>query len=169
MDREHDLLLESMHIARVSRDFFVDVLPEIDDVEVRTAFKYVVATKCKFIYDIAPYLPETDSSGAYLSAAMSVEKIYVGLRRTFYAAAPEMSAGLLCIGEEQLVRSVERLFACARALVVKKILKAHYPSLLVCREAMSRLRARQVRTALQRRERPALQFARTRSVQARSA
>jgi hypothetical protein len=55
-----------------------------------------------------------------------------------------LSAGLLDIGEQQLIRLVERAFETSQSPVLRKLLKAHYPALVVCREAMSRLSARKV-------------------------
>ena len=79
-----------------------------------------------------------------VSAAASAERIYVDLKRTFDGAQPQLSAGLLDIGEQQLMRLVERAFEVAKSPVLRKLLKAHYPSLVVCREAMARLSSRKV-------------------------
>ena len=144
MNREEDLLQQIMRIACVGRDFFSDVQPSIADPEVRAAFEYIGDTKSRFIVELAPWVQNGEAQTHHVSAAMSAEKIYVDLKRRFNVTVPQSSAALLAIGEGQLVRLVERAFECANSPVLRKLLKVHYPALVICREAMSRLSVRRV-------------------------
>ena len=145
MNREEDLLQQIVRIASIGRDFFIEMKSRVADSEVRAAFEYISDVKSRFVLDVAPWAP-TDgvSESHHVSAAASAERIYVDLKRSFDGAQPQLSAGLLDIGEQQLMRLVERAFEVAKSPVLRKLLKAHYPSLVVCREAMSRLSARRV-------------------------
>jgi len=142
MNREEDLLQQIMRIACVGRDFFTDVQPRIADPEIRAAFEYIGDTKGRFIVELAPWVRSGEAQSDHVSAAMSAEKIYVDLKRRFNAAVPQASAALLAIGEGQLVRLVERAYESAGSSVLQKLLKVHYPALVICREAMSRLSLR---------------------------
>lgn len=142
MDREEDLLQQIVRIASISRDFFVEMKPRIADSEVRAAFEYIADVKSRVVADLIPWAPTGKSDNHHVSAAASAERIYVDLKRSFDGAQPHLSAGLLDIGEQQMMRLVERAFEVTKSAVLRKLLKAHYPSLVVCREAMSRLSAR---------------------------
>jgi len=142
MNREEDLLQQIVRIASIGRDFFVEMTPRIADSEVRAAFEYISDVKNRFAQDLTPWAPAGKPENHHVSAAASAERIYVDLKRSFDGRQPHLSAGLLDIGEQQLMRLVERAFEIAKSPVLRKLLKAHYPSLVVCREAMSRLSAR---------------------------
>jgi uncharacterized protein (TIGR02284 family) len=144
MDREEDLLQQIVRIAGIGRDFFNEMKPRVADSEVRAAFEYISDVKSRLVLDLTPWAPAGKSENHHVSAAASAERIYVDLKRSFDGAQPHLSAGLLDIGEQQLMRLVERSFEVTKSPVLRKLLKAHYPSLVVCREAMSRLSARRV-------------------------
>jgi uncharacterized protein (TIGR02284 family) len=144
MNREEDLLQQIVRIATTGRDFFIEVTPRITDSEVRAAFDYIAEAKRRFVLELTPWTRETTTEEHHVSAAASAERIYVDLRRTFDGTRPQLSAGLLDIGEQQLMRLVERTFESAKSPLLRRLLKVHYPSLVVCREAMSRLSARRV-------------------------
>jgi uncharacterized protein (TIGR02284 family) len=144
MNREEDLLQQIVRIASIGRDFFVEMKPRVADSEVHAAFEYIADVKSRFVLDITPWAPSGGGENHHVSAAASAERIYVDLKRTFDGAQPQLSAGLLDIGEQQLMRLVERAFEVAKSPVLRKLLKAHYPSLVVCREAMARLSSRKV-------------------------
>jgi uncharacterized protein (TIGR02284 family) len=144
MNREEDLLQQIMRIASIGRDFFIEMKTRIADTEVRTAFEYISDVKSRFVLDLTPWVPTGKPDDHHVSAAASAARIYVDLKRTFDSTRPQLSAGLLDIGEQQLMRLVERAFETAKSPVLRKLLKVHYPSLVVCREAMSRLSARRV-------------------------
>ena len=144
MNREGDLLQQVVRIASIGRDFFVEMKPRVANIEVRAAFEYISDVKSRFVLDIVPWAPADSGENHHVSAAASAERIYVDLRRSFDGAQPQLSAGLLDIGEQQLMRLVERAFEITKTPALRKLLKAHYPSLVVCREAMLRLSARRV-------------------------
>jgi len=144
MDREEDLLQQIVRIAIIGRDFFIETKSRIADNEVRAAFEYIADVESRVVADLTPWAPAGKSDNHHVSAAASAERIYVDLKRSFNGAQPQLSAGLLDIGEQQLMRLVERAFEVTKSAVLRKLLKAHYPSLVVCREAMSRLSARKV-------------------------
>ena len=144
MNREEDLLQQMVRIASIGRDFFTEMKSRVADSEVRAAFEYISDVKSRFVLDVTPWAPAGAPENHHVSAAASAERIYVDLKRSFDGAQPHLSAGLLDIGEQQLMRLVERAFEIAKSPVLRKLLKAHYPSLVVCREAMSRLSTRRV-------------------------
>jgi len=144
MNREEDLLQQIVSIASSGRDFFVEMKSRVADSEVRAAFEYLSDVKSRLVLDLAVWESAGSPQHHHVSAAASAERIYVDLRRTFDGTRPQLSAGLLDIGEQQLTRLVERAFESAQSPVLRKLLKAHYPALVVCREAMSRLGARKV-------------------------
>lgn len=144
MNREEDLLQQIVRIASIGRDFFIEMKPRVADSEVHAAFEYVADVKSRFVLDMTPWVATGGAENHHVSAAASAERIYVDLKRTFDGVQPQLSAGLLDIGEQQLMRLVERAFEIAKSPVLRKLLKAHYPSLAMCREAMSRLSARRV-------------------------
>jgi len=144
MNREEDLLQQIVRIASIGRDFFVEMKPRVIDSEVRAAFEYIADVKSRFVLDMTPWAPAGKQENHHVSAAASAERIYVDLKRSFDGTQPHLSAGLLDIGEQQLMRLVERAFEIAKSPVLRDLLKAHYQSLVVCREAMSRLSARRV-------------------------
>jgi len=144
MNREEDLLQQAVRIASSGRDFFIEMKPRVADSEVRAAFEFICDVKSRLVMDLTPWASAAKSDDHHVSAAASAERIYVDLKRSFDGAQPQLSAGLLDIGEQQLIRLVERSFELTKSPVLRKLLKAHYPSLVVCREAMSRLSARRV-------------------------
>jgi hypothetical protein len=145
MNRQEDLLQQITRIARSSHGFFVDVYPGVTDAEVRTAFAYISEVKGRLLQDLAPWMPPAATSTDptdHISPATVVEKMYADARRNFRGATPAASAGALSVGEEQLLRLLERAFAGSSASILKNLLKSYYPQLVICREAMSRLHAR---------------------------
>ena len=144
MNREEDLLQQIVSIASVGRDFFVEMKSRVADSEVHAAFDYISDVKGRLVLELAAWASAGSPLGHHVSAAASAERIYVDLKRTFDGTRPQLSAGLLDIGEQQLIRLVERAFETSQSPVLRKLLKAHYPALVVCREAMSRLSARKV-------------------------
>ena len=145
MNHQDDLLQQIARIARSSHDFFVEVYPGVIDAEVRTTFAYVSEVKIRLLEDLAPWmLPAAAGNGPadHISPATIVEKMYDHARETFRGASPAASAGALSIGEEQLLRLLERAFAGSSNGPLKDLLKSYYPQLMICREAMSRLHAR---------------------------
>jgi len=145
MNREEDLLQQIMRVASIGRDFFVEMRTRVKDAEIAAAFEYISDVKNRFLLDLTPWVPGGRSvANHHVSPAASAERIYVDLKRSFDGSAPQLSAGLLDIGEQQLMRLVERAFESAKSPVLRNLLKAHYPALVVCREAMTRLSARKV-------------------------
>jgi hypothetical protein len=145
MNSHEDLLQQIARIARSSRDFFVDVYPGVTDAEVRTAFAYISEVKSRLLEDLAPWMPPaaaTIEAIDHISPAAIVEKMYADARKNFRGTAPAASAGALSVGEEQLLRLLERAFVGSSAINLKELLKSYYPQLVICREAMSRLHAR---------------------------
>ncbi|MDR3386084.1 MAG: hypothetical protein P4L92_03455 [Rudaea sp.] len=146
MNRHEDLLQQIARIARASHDFFVDVYPGVTDAEVRTAFAYISEIKSRLVADLEPWLAPTAANGGmgdHISPASVVEKMYADVRRNFRGNQPAASAAALGFGEEQLLRLTERAFSDASVSSLRELLKSYYPQLVICREAMFRLRARQ--------------------------
>lgn len=144
MDREQDLLQQVLRIARAGRKFFNAVTLSIADAEVRSGFEYIAEVKGRLIGDLSPWTREISAEPMqHVSAAVSVEKVYADLERTFRREPPVASARVLAIGEEQLLRAVERAFDVTQNADLKALLKTYYPQLVICREAMARLRSRQ--------------------------
>jgi uncharacterized protein (TIGR02284 family) len=143
MQREEDLLQQIVRIAGIGRDFFIEARKRITDSEISAAFEYIGDVKSRFVQDLAPLVP-AGSHDHHVSAANSAERIYLDLKRSFDPRQPQRSAGLLDIGEQQLMRLVERTFEATQSSALRNLLKAHYPALVVCREAMTRLSARRV-------------------------
>ena len=145
MNRHEDILQQIDRIARSSHDFFVDVYPGVTDAEVRTAFAYIAEVKSRLLQDLAPWMlptPQRGDATDHISPATVVEKMYADARRNFRGSAPAASAGALSVGEEQLLRLMERAFTDSSVVALKELLKSYYPQLVICREAMSRLHAR---------------------------
>ncbi|HEX6834701.1 MAG TPA: hypothetical protein VF132_14275 [Rudaea sp.] len=145
MEREQDLLQQTLRMARAGRKFFAAVTPSINDAEVRGAFEYICEVKARLVGDLERLVsaPADDTAEEHVSAAVSLEKTYATLEKTFRNEPPAASARLLALGEEQLLRAVERSFEAARHATLKELLKTYYPQLVICREAMARLRSRQ--------------------------
>jgi len=152
MNRQEDVLHQVARIARSGRDFFVEVYPGVIDPEVRTTFSYIAEVKERLLTDLLPWLtppleasiPPPGDSADHISPAATVAKAYADARKTFRGAAPAASAAALAFGEEQLLRLLGRAFEQAENQSLKQLLKSYHPQLVICREAMSRLRARQV-------------------------
>lgn len=146
MNNLGDLLQQTLRIANASRDFFVSAEPAMKDSEVRMAFEYIGQVKGQLASDLQPYVSANDGQSVpvTVSPASSVEKIYQDLRVSLRAnGVTAAAARTLAAGEEQLVRLVERAFEEASNASLKDMLKSYYPQLIICREAMARLRARQ--------------------------
>jgi hypothetical protein len=152
MNRQEDVLHQVARIARSGRDFFVEAYPGVIDPEVRTTFAYIAEVKNRLLTDLTPWLtPPLESPGSpaqdsadHISPAAIVAKTYADTRKTFRGDAPAASATALSFGEEQLLRLLGRAFEQAENQSLKQLLKSYHPQLVISREAMSRLRARQV-------------------------
>lgn len=149
MDRHEDILQQITRIARASRDFFVAVCPTVSDAEVRAGFTYISDVKGQLLSDLGPWLPQGMADSApdstdHISPAAVVEKLYADARKAFRGNAPAAGAKPLSVAEEQLLRLLERAFESTDAPALKELLKSYYPQLVICREAMRRLRTRQV-------------------------
>ena len=152
MNRNEDVLQQIAGIARRSRDFFVDMYPSVTDAEVRTAFAYISDVKSQLLTDLAPWLPQgalerwlpqdAQDRAEHISPMAMVEKMYADVRKSFRGSMPAASAHALSFGEEQLLRLLERAFEGSSVSTLKELLKSYYPQLVICREAMHRLRTR---------------------------
>ena len=148
MNRHEDVLHQVARIARSGRDFFVEAYPGVVDAEVRTTFAYIAEVKSRLLADLAPWLTlGIDSSDPvsddHISPAAIVAKTYADARKTFRGDAPAASAAALSFGEEQLLRLLGRAFEQTENQSLKQLLKSYHPQLVISREAMLRLRARQ--------------------------
>ena len=152
MNRQEDVLHQVVRIAQSGRDFFVEAYPGVVDAEVRTTFAYIAEVKSRLLADLTPWLaansnssqPELSADSAdHISPAAIVAKTYADARKTFRGDAPAAGAAALGFGEEQLLRLVGRAFEQSGAPALKQLLKSYHPQLVICREAMLRLRARQ--------------------------
>ena len=148
MNRQEDVLHQVARIARSGRDFFVEVYPGVVDAEVRTTFAYIAEVKSRLLTDLVPWLTSgMDSSNPvsddHISPAAIVAKTYADARKTFRGDAPAASATALSFGEEQLLRLLGRAFEQTENQTLKQLLKSYHPQLVISREAMLRLRARQ--------------------------
>ena len=151
MNRQEDVLHQVARITRSGRDFFVGIYPGVVDAEVRATFSYIAEVKNRLLADLAPWLtppldstnPAAEDPADHISPATIVAKTYADARQTFRGAAPAASAATLGFGEEQLLRLLARAFEQSEPRALKQILKSYHPQLVICREAMLRLRARQ--------------------------
>ena len=146
MNNLDDVLQQIRRIAQASRDFCAFAERTIANGEVHTAFEYIGQVKDKLAREMSGYVAPSAmvAAEASVSAASSAEKVYRDLRAGVSAAGiSAATAKTLAAGEEQLVRLCERAFELARTSDLKETLKAFYPQLVICREAMLRLRARQ--------------------------
>lgn len=143
MQRQEQVLERIARIARCGYDFFVSVYPRVQDPEVRTAFAYIADVKNRFLVDLAPWLAnvEHDEQDS-ISPTAIIARMYADLTRNFSGAAPAVSANALSFAEEQLLRLIERGFENASVPALKDLFKTYYPQLIVCRDAMRRLRER---------------------------
>jgi hypothetical protein len=148
MHRHEDVLHQVARIARSGRDFFVEVYPGVVDAEVRTTFAYIAEVKNRLLADVTPWLTAGadsmgEDTGDHISPAAIVAKTYSDTRKTFRGDAPAASASALSFGEEQLLRLLGRAFEQSNVPTLKQLLKSYHPQLVISREAMWRLRARQ--------------------------
>ena len=151
MNRHEDVLHQVARIARSGRDFFVEVYPGVVDAEVRTTFAYIAEVKNRLLDDLAPWLassadapsPGSEDPSDHISPAAIVAKTYADARKTFRGAAPAASAAALSFSEEQFLRLLGRAFEQSDVPALKQLLKSYHPQLVISREAMLRLRARQ--------------------------
>jgi hypothetical protein len=151
MNRQEDVLHQVARIASSGRDFFVEAYPGVIDAEVRTTFAYIAEVKNRLLADLNPWLatatdlsrPEPEGSGNHISPAAIVAKTYADTRKTFRGDAPAASGAALSFCEEQLLRLLSRAFEQSDAQALKQLLKSYHPQLVISREAMLRLRARQ--------------------------
>jgi hypothetical protein len=146
MDQERRVLRQILRMARTGSAFFTRAAPKISDVEVRDAFEHVAEVKNRLIADLRPFLSDEDQvemRAERVSAAISMEKVYVDLERRFRGEAPAASARTLGLVEGELVRTVAGAFDRTHDAILHELLKTYYPQLVICREVMSRLRSRQ--------------------------
>jgi hypothetical protein len=150
MNRQEDVLHQVARIARSGRDFFVEVYTGVVDAEVRTTFAYLAEVKSRLLADLEPWLTNSSADdvakadvGDHISPAAIVAKTYADARKTFRGDSPAASATALSFGEEQLLRLLGRAFEQSSAPALKQLLKSYHPQLVISREAMWRLRARQ--------------------------
>jgi uncharacterized protein (TIGR02284 family) len=143
MKNTEQVLQNMIRIARSGRDFFRAIYPRVTDPEVRMAFTYVTDVKSRLIDDLSKWVPEVEDDGAdRTSPAAIVEKMYADARRNFRKNAPAETGNALSSGEMQLCRLLERAFEESSAPALKRLLKAYYTELMLCRQAMWRLQAR---------------------------
>jgi uncharacterized protein (TIGR02284 family) len=142
MSREQELLQQIVRIATSGRNFFADMKTRIADPEVHTAFEYISDVKDRFVRDLSQWVPAGKAEFHDNATATNIERFYASLKRTFDGARPQRSAAVLDVSEQQLMCLVERAFEVVQSPVLRSLLKAHYPALVVCREAMARLHTR---------------------------
>ena len=147
MNRQEDVLHQVVRIADSGREFFVGVYAGVVDAEVRTTFAYIAEVKTRLLADLAPWLTPAVGSwqdpADHISPAAIVAKTYADARKTFRGDAPAASAAALSFGEDQLLRLLGRAFEQSENATLKQLLKSYHPQLVISREAMLRLRARQ--------------------------
>ena len=151
MNRQEDVLHQVAQIARSGRDLFVEVYPGVVDADVRTTFAYIAEVKNRLLTDLVPWLmppleavkPAPGDCGDHISPAAIVAETYADARKTFRGDAPAASAAALGFGEEQLLRLLGRAFEQTQNKSLKQLLKSYHPQLVISREAILRLRARQ--------------------------
>lgn len=141
------VLQDIVRIAKSGRDFFSETSSRVTDTEVRTAFVYLSEVKTRLIDELIPWVPRAKdtapgSPSAIVPSVIVTEKLYMDARTNFRSNQPESIANALSFGEDQLLKLVERAFNAARAPALKQLLKSYYAELSICRDAMSRLRAR---------------------------
>ena len=143
MKNTEQVLQNMIRIARSGRDFFRAVYPRVVDPEVRMAFTYVTDVKSRLIDDLSKWVPPVEDDIAdRTSPAAVVEKMYADSRRNFRGNAPAEVSHALSSGEVQLCRLLERAFEESNIPALKRLLKAYYSELMLCRQAMWRLQAR---------------------------
>lgn len=143
--QQDDLMQQIDRIARSGHRFFVDAYSSLQDPEVRTAFNYIVDVKKQLLVDIARWItPIHDSLHDAASPALAAERTYQDLGRNFQANSLSTNAQELGFCEAQLLKLVERVFEVTTDADLKRVLKAYYPQLIICREAMWRMSALRV-------------------------
>ena len=143
MKNTEQVLQNMIRIARSGREFFRAIYPRVTDPEVRMAFTYVTDVKSRLIDDLSPWVPSVeDDTADRTSPAALVEQAYAEARRNFRGAAPAETGNALSAGEAQLCRLCERAFEETEVPALKRLLKAYYSDLMLCRQAMWRLQAR---------------------------
>ena len=148
MNRHEDVLQQVARIARSGRDFFVAMYPNVVDAEVRMTFAYIAEVKNRLLTDLTPWLTAgvdlaKEDPADHISPAAIMAKTYADTRKAFSGGNPAAGAAALSFGEEQLTRLLERAFEQSSSPPLKQVLKSYHPQLVICREAMRRLRARQ--------------------------
>jgi uncharacterized protein (TIGR02284 family) len=147
MKSHDDVLRQIVRIARSGNEFFVDTYPGVRDPEIRSAFAYLSEVKTRMIADLAPFMPKESgpseqASSDRTSPAVALQRLYADMHGKFRSDAPATAAKALSLGEDQLIRLVERAFEETQLPDLKELLKAYYAQLLICRDAMSRLHSR---------------------------
>lgn len=144
MDHEQVSLTQVVRMARAGRKFFIAATQRISDAGVRDAFEHIAEVKSRLITDLEPWLFVSGAgAGEQISAAASMEKVYADLDRSFQGEAPASSAQTLARIEDRLLGAIKRAFEDARKETLRNLLKSYHPQLVICREAMMRLRGRQ--------------------------
>lgn len=143
MKRHEDILHQVVRIVESGHDFFVEAYAGLKDPEIRTAFSYISDVKSQLLADLSPWVsPAHPANGDPASPTVAVERIYADARKNFHGSRLEASANELGFGEAQLLRLVERAYELSDDMKLKRLLKAYYPQIVICREAMWRLSAR---------------------------
>lgn len=135
-------LQDIVRVAQSGHAFFVDIGSRASDGEVREAFAYVADVKKRLIDSLATWTPPLPSGGRSSSIVVAVEKLYADVRRHFRSDTPQLVAHALAFGEDRLVKLTERAFEGTRVPALRQLLKSYYSELLICQQAMSRLRTR---------------------------
>jgi adenosylmethionine-8-amino-7-oxononanoate aminotransferase len=139
---EQALLQDIVRVAQTGHDFFADVGPRANEIEVRAAFAYVADVKRRLIHSLVTWAPPAHNAEPGNVSVATVEKLYADARRHLRPEAPASIAHALMIGEDQLIKLTERAFRGTRVPALRQLLKASYPELSICRQTMSRLQAR---------------------------
>jgi uncharacterized protein (TIGR02284 family) len=139
--RVEALLRAIIRVAEAGREFFIGAQNRIADPDIRAAFAYAGDTKNRLISDLRPWLAH-DAGGVADSIAATLVRMYADARGALRRRAPAHLAHALGIGENHLIRLVERAFEDTEEPALRRLLKTHYAQLLVCRQAMWRLNGR---------------------------
>ncbi len=143
--QQNDLLQQVDRITRSGHRFFVGAYSSVTNAQVRTAFNYIIEVKKHLLIDLERWIkPGNDSLHDMASPAAAVERTYEDLGRNFDANSLGTIAQELGFCEAQLLKLVERMFESTNDADLKRLLKAYYPQLIICREAMWRMSAQRV-------------------------
>lgn len=139
-ERLDALLRAIVRVAEAGRGFFITAQNRVADPEIRAAFAFAGDTRNRLIADLRPWLAR--SEGARDSIVATLVRMYADACGALGRRGPAHLAHALGIGENHLIRLIERAFDDAGEPALRRLLKAHYAQLLVCRQAMWRLNGR---------------------------